>query len=385
MSEYEIAIFAYVLLILVLNGIAVLFYFKSPAAEIKQLSISINYFRNFFLLLALSFITYGVVQPNPNPIEAVFVNSLFLSTYYCLLYGFATRQSDTLPPLLKNKWFILNWIGLITINVGLFTIYIDDLTSRAVILATNIFAIVFYTLRFVKRSKHATYGEKVATTGVAATLAIGFALLVSLGLGIDDFTLISVLMIAIAATSFIIMGSTLVMFLSDMSNLYYKESIIDDLTGLYNRRYFWRQAEYLVKSAERHHFPISLIMADLDHFKRINDEHGHQTGDMVLKEFANVIKNTARESDISARFGGEEFIIILPQTDTSGALALAERMRFKTETMKFNFKKRPQHITASFGVVSFDNQDPIEVHVKRVDAALYEAKNLGRNRVFSLS
>ncbi len=153
-------------------------------------------------------------------------------------------------------------------------------------------------------------------------------------------------------------------------------TVTDPLTGIKNRRYFMNKLKDEVQRANRYHEKLSLVMFDIDHFKKVNDEHGHDVGDKVLKEYTKLISSKLREHDSFCRIGGEEFIIILPHVELSGALIVAEKLRKSIEKHK---KVLP--ITMSFGVVEFKSEETFEHLFKRVDNALYEAKENGRNRV----
>lgn len=157
---------------------------------------------------------------------------------------------------------------------------------------------------------------------------------------------------------------------------------VDALTGVANRRAFNEAAESEVQRALRYGTPVSLILIDLDHFKSINDSYGHQTGDAVLVSFARTITEAVREVDVVGRWGGEEFVVLLPGTIAAEALRAAERMRAALSERDLYFQGRQIRFTASFGVAEFN---PAELSfyslLDRVDAALYEAKKAGRNRV----
>jgi diguanylate cyclase (GGDEF)-like protein len=165
--------------------------------------------------------------------------------------------------------------------------------------------------------------------------------------------------------------------------MYYQESITDELTGLYNRRFFLRRASQETNASFRYKFPVSIILCDIDNFKKVNDNYGHLVGDHVLQAFSKLLKKCTRESDVLARFGGEEFIIMLPQTDKNGAYVLAERMRQETEALSVDESKKAQDVkfTASFGVTTCTSNNSIEQNIHLVDEALYSAKESGKNRV----
>ena len=156
----------------------------------------------------------------------------------------------------------------------------------------------------------------------------------------------------------------------------------DELTGLNNRRAFYSDGEQLLNQTKRYAHPFSLIMLDVDLFKRINDTYGHAAGDDVLVALANTLKAQVREVDIIGRLGGEEFAMILPETMLTDALAMAERLRVEIENIKVRSAKGDISITASFGLSIYNQkQKSLEDIINKADDALYQAKRNGRNRV----
>ncbi len=152
----------------------------------------------------------------------------------------------------------------------------------------------------------------------------------------------------------------------------------DPLTKIYNRHFYQEKLRQEIQRAERYGNRFSLMMFDIDHFKKVNDTFGHDVGDYVLKELSKLIQNNIRGSDIVARIGGEEFAIIAPETDINNAAVLAEKLRKVVEEFRF---KDIEHITISFGVSQYIYGDTIDDVFKRADIGLYKAKNNGRNRV----
>jgi len=153
-------------------------------------------------------------------------------------------------------------------------------------------------------------------------------------------------------------------------------TITDPLTGINNRRYFHRKIESEILRATRYNHPLSLIMLDIDFFKKVNDTYGHDIGDEVLKSYSRLVSNYLRVNDTFCRIGGEEFVIILPHAKLKEAGDIAEKIREKVEDSKL-----VTPITMSFGVVEYKNDETSDEFYKRVDNALYEAKESGRNRV----
>jgi diguanylate cyclase (GGDEF)-like protein/PAS domain S-box-containing protein len=155
-------------------------------------------------------------------------------------------------------------------------------------------------------------------------------------------------------------------------------SEIDPLTMVCNRRKFFELITLEVEKCKRYNRPLSLIMYDLDNFKKINDEFGHQVGDSVLKTTSGMVSAMIRKVDVFARYGGDEFILLCPETGLSGALTLAERIKGLTE--KHNYLGSGK-VTMSIGVAELDPQDTVDVFIEKADKALYVAKKKGRNRV----
>jgi len=152
----------------------------------------------------------------------------------------------------------------------------------------------------------------------------------------------------------------------------------DELTQIYNRRYFEDEFNKEIKKYKLKNRPLSIIILDIDNFKQFNDTYGHQVGDIILQTLAKIIQNSIKDIDTFARWGGEEFVCILPNTILKDAIILAEYLRKIVEnyTFKDNLK-----VTCSFGVATFTQDDTKESIIKRVDNALYRAKDSGRNRV----
>jgi diguanylate cyclase (GGDEF)-like protein len=160
-------------------------------------------------------------------------------------------------------------------------------------------------------------------------------------------------------------------------------ALTDPLTGLHNRRAIDIWAIRELSAAARHDFSIWVAMADLDHFKSINDTYGHDAGDTVLKGFAEVLKLNTRQSDICGRLGGEEFLVVITHTEKEGATIAIERIRKHFESRQFTVADKSFGSTASFGIVGFRGTASPKFSdlMSRADAALYSAKQKGRNRI----
>ena len=164
-------------------------------------------------------------------------------------------------------------------------------------------------------------------------------------------------------------------------------SITDPLTGTYNRGYMTERLPQEIKRARRYSRTLSIILCDIDHFKKVNDTYGHLVGDRVLKDFAQCIRHSIRQDvDWTARYGGEEFLIVLPETDVNGASVMAERLKSELSQRVTETQGKQISITASFGVTGFGPDIPDEMIspeaiINKADKYLYQAKRKGRNRV----
>lgn len=155
----------------------------------------------------------------------------------------------------------------------------------------------------------------------------------------------------------------------------------DGLTGLMNRRFFMQSAEAELQRAQRYRRPVTVAMADLDFFKKLNDTYGHAAGDAVLRAFADLVRDSSRQSDLVCRYGGEEFAFLFPEISPAEAAALAERLRASCSDAEIGLPDgRTVKVTVSMGLADA-SECPIEIALKHADDALYEAKRLGRNRV----
>ncbi len=183
----------------------------------------------------------------------------------------------------------------------------------------------------------------------------------------------------------VIGGRTLSFAMLDKADLAYQTRIVqmihvDELTGLLTKRSLFRALETEITRAQRYHHPISVLMMDLDHFKLVNDRFGHLVGSYCLSEVGKLIRESTRETDVSGRYGGEEFVTFLPETDTSAGLVVAERVRETIEKQLFEYGDVSFHVRISIGVATWPaDGDNVEAIVRSADTALYAAKAGGRN------
>lgn len=162
---------------------------------------------------------------------------------------------------------------------------------------------------------------------------------------------------------------------------YEEKAARDELTGLFNRRQLQNELDQAKLRADRHGAPFSLCLIDIDHFKEINDNNGHLAGDTILREFSRLARESIRDSDVLGRYGGDEFVQILPDTDIKGAVMHAERLRVYAHFLDFEKILDQKKISLSIGVAQYRPGERINDLISRADSALYQAKQQGRNRV----
>ncbi|MGY0314498.1 GGDEF domain-containing protein (plasmid) [Alteromonas macleodii] len=194
--------------------------------------------------------------------------------------------------------------------------------------------------------------------------------------GIDTLAFIyQVALSVVACCVYFVMG---VPALLSANRELHQKNQTDHLTGTVTRDYFFTLAEHQMKQAKRYRQAISLILIDVDKFKAVNDSFGHSTGDEVLRNIALEVKESLRESDILGRFGGDEFMVMLPQTNEDDAVAVAEQMRQRVE--RLTFPHPALTITCSFGVSELDPKKPFQHAFELADSSLLAAKRAGRNQ-----
>lgn len=177
----------------------------------------------------------------------------------------------------------------------------------------------------------------------------------------------------------------------ELKQRYETLSVIDDLTQLHNRRFFFPETRASLARAVRQKSPFSVLLIDVDHFKVVNDNFGHATGDVVLRQVAEIIQQQIREGDILARFGGEEFVLALPNTDQTGAMQLAERIRSAVKNFNWSVTEKPLKITLSIGAAEMVNPEDkdsnkiLDKLIIEADQALYFGKHNGRDQACAFS
>jgi diguanylate cyclase (GGDEF)-like protein len=171
--------------------------------------------------------------------------------------------------------------------------------------------------------------------------------------------------------------------LSARAELLSEWATIDPLTELFNRRYFRQRLEEEYQRARRYDVPLSVLLLDLDDFKSVNDRFGHPAGDILLRSLADVLRRSVRAFDVCCRYGGEEFVIVLPGGDSADAVATADRVRQAIEAHRVSVRSNhaPVGVTTSIGAVTLKRGESVDDLIAEADAALYEAKRAGKNQI----
>lgn len=373
---------SYTSVVVLLGLIAALFFKFSP---IRHEQVSSNVLRNFmryFIVFAVIFLFHLLRVAGWELLSIVLVNASYLVAVYSLRNGLKWRLNKEASPLYEDKLFVCHIILLVLLNAGVFYIVYDSILIRVITIHLSCCLIYLCCIKDLSLNpEKLNWGESVTRYALYAAASISVFNCLPLLAGADVKTHISFMMVTHSILILLMTGALLSLLLSDVVILHYQNSVKDPLTGLYNRRYFSSQAEVIQESSKRYEFPVSLVLCDIDNFKSINDTFGHEAGDYVIKDFASKISGFIREGDLLARFGGEEFVLLLPQTKIENAQRFAERLRLIIEQSNLEVRGKSVQYTASFGVSQLLKHGDLDFSLNAADEALYRAKNEGRNKV----
>jgi diguanylate cyclase len=358
--------------------------FFVPKPECRNDQLALRYFIVFFAMICVSFICYlpRFLSSEWTIVSVIFVNFIYMLGHYCLHIGLCYRsqtRSVLMKPIVARSAVFLYIIGMVYLY---FSARLVPELYRYVT-APLVLILLFFSLQVLQvKQAESHLGNKLMRFSLCATIA---ALLVhviaAMWLDARDVRFLFVAFISMMTAGILLLGGIYGSFLNDTVERHFRNSITDALTGLYNRRYLIDESRKLVAAATRHLFPLSVVICDIDKFKNINDTYGHDVGDEVIKTFAKVLKGCIRTEDILARWGGEEFVILLSATGVEKAKVLAERMREETGRLSVDTGSGSLAFTASFGVAVIDEGSDVETAIKHADEALYRAKEGGRNCV----
>lgn len=298
------------------------------------------------LVFAMRFLEIGKHYPRLCKSIPYFLGAV------ALLMSLAIVFSAHYLALILAFGFVFLFIGLM-MTLGAMTLRTEDVFSRYFLLAT------FFAMSGALITTLATWGAIPFNTWTFRAVEVGMMI---------DATLL-----ALALTYKFRVGHEAMLRAEKMA-------MLDPLTGLDNRRAFYDKAIPIWNISERHRRDLSLIMLDLDHFKKINDAHGHACGDEVLAVSAKVLKTLGRKQDVVSRWGGEEFILLLPETNIVDAIQIAERLRVAIEGLRIRCENFDIKVTASFGIAQREAKHvSLDTLISTADHALYRAKDAGRN------
>ncbi len=359
------------------------FFAYNPARKRKDMAIAIRYFSLFFFLMAVSY-TLIVIRGRglmSVSLNVSLTNLCEILAFLSLRFGFTWRRGVK-QNLHQAPWVygvVMIWL---IVQVGVLHLWFDLYAVRAITSAAIYGIILLSCLPLLPLADGAiNYGERIAKNGLAVSVVIMQCIYLFQQMAIGESDMLAFIMLGQLLIALTLFGSIMSLMMNDLVEEQRMDAITDPLTGLFNRRHFMASAIAMIKSGDRTQQPIALVMSDIDHFKKINDNFGHDVGDKAICEFSQVLLSLVRESDMLARFGGEEFIMMLPHTSLEGATTLAERMRAATEGMEIVVPGGKVEFTASFGVTTIEGLCSINDKIREADRALYAAKFSGRNRV----
>jgi diguanylate cyclase (GGDEF)-like protein len=328
----------------------------------------------YFTTGAITWLMFGLMQAEILPPSSEVAGSgYFIATAILLFAVIQKLRSRRLSLLLVFSHFIL--------LLGFFSIKED--THR--LIAISLYGVLAYSaigwISLMRARSERNGGHTL--TAIAGLLVVLFApIQIVMIAGHNRFDLAYSFQVLGSASGFILVG---IGFLSSVTVDHLRRlrglALRDPLTGLLNRRGLDQAIAVTLRASERFNQPICVITMDIDHFKRINDKFGHDGGDAVLKEFASLIASHARSSDVCARLGGEEFVLVMANSGVSDGLLVAERVRLAAERTQVLHLGQTITLTCSFGVTSALGKFDLDSMLKDADKALYAAKEKGRNTV----
>ncbi len=382
-DKANIALLTYGLTILLLCVCAV-FVLHFTLGKVVREKTHIYYFMLVFVALSLGFVGYISRAFIPMWISISIGNFMTLLTAYAFRSALLWRRGCRIH-IYRDPIALSNLILLTVINTVVFYWLLDAFHYRITIILTNVCIVLFGARKYVViNPQHITQGEKQTRAGLLLAGIIVLFVLIAAPFFQDPWYYSTYLFTLCSSFTMLLLGVALNLVLSDIIETHYQNSITDTLTGLYNRRYFMTQFLIAMNQSRRYHNPISVLMCDIDHFKNINDQYGHDNGDLALQSFSEMLKTSVRDVDVVARYGGEEFIVLMPRTPMEDAQQIAERLRVNTERLLIASKKKVFGFTISIGLSSGEGDSDIKDYISLADDALYRAKNNGRNRVFSV-
>lgn len=386
LDDLSLVILSLLITVIMTTFLATLLTMLSPAKYVGENRRSIQYFQFMFLFLAISYVVLVFSEHLPEMVHQILNTVISCIAAGCFVSGFYTRFNIELG-FYRNRifWFL-------TIALSLFNGFKQDIIPMVDAFLpgatglTHILMLLVYVICIINCIQLLIVNRKSEKTSSLTIAGMFLVLLVALYLMFVPLIFRSA-EVQIAQTAmgivlflFIFGGVIGTMFMEDLVNLHRKQAITDVLTGLKNRRYFLEQSALQHQKASDNNSPLSILICDIDNFKAINDNFGHTVGDKVIAKFAKTLKQMVRSEDIVARFGGEEFVALLPGIDVEQAMKIAERLRQTVADELIETEEKDIYVTVSIGVADCTGTG-VEKGLVNADRALYNAKDYGRNQV----
>lgn len=329
-------------------------------------------FMNILSVAMVFSMLFGVLHDlDINPITELHANVNYVYSFICLLVLLSLRHSDAHFQLKISIFLIASHLTF---------------TSALINVPDDQFRAIWFFLLVLVAYILGDCSSGIITTGIALITLIVINQLTDLGFSDITFTsiILGLVILGFIAHSFTKRAVYYASLLADKNQLLEKLAKEDPLTGIMNARSYYHIGQQLFELSKRKNQNMTILYIDLDHFKKINDTHGHHSGDRVLIEVTRSILSVLRKSDVLARVGGEEFCILLPETDTKGGKILAEKIRETIQNSPITLNEDIIHPTASIGLAELHKQDnDMNAIQRRADNNLYVAKKNGRNQVIA--
>ena len=382
MTDLDLNIGIYLVMLFINSVIAGLFLYVIPVDRHSNARVSLAYYLLYFFAVAVAYVWYISRAFIDIHVSVFFTNLFVLTAAYAVLFGCYWRYNHQIH--LHRHGAILHIPAFAVAQTLLSVYYSDYYIARLLFTYVNAGLVYVYAIYVYNKCSRA-HNEPInfINIGIVAIMVSVLVVPVTYYASADIQVFASILLLIQNCLTTVLFGCIFSSFMFDVIQRYKSISVIDDLTGLYNRRSFLEQSTKLLKAAERHQFPISMVLCDIDFFKRINDKYGHLVGDLAIQQCANCLTAGTRDNDIVARFGGEEFVILLPQSDIEGAKVIANRICQRIADIRLKVDHYEIRLTASFGIASMHQQTSLEAALKSADNAMYFAKENGRNQVRS--
>lgn len=370
----------FVISLLVNSAIACTFMFFIPRDSEAFHDSSVVYFRRYFIYSCLAYVSFALREYGPLILSVCLFNGLLLASAYSILLGALNRYRTTSRTC---SVIALLHIGLFTlIQCLLAWFYPEYSLARVALIYVNVTGVLLYTLSlFFRFSGDKIYRERLLSVCLGVLTLSVFIIPIAYFASSNEHFFISIMLLVQNALTILLFGAFFYTFWMDAMSHVQRHVSIDLMTGLYNRQFFMEQSKKFLNAAKRHEFPITIVLCDLDSFRQINENYTHSAGDKAILHVAAKLKEATRDEDILARFSGEEFIALLPQTGLESSVKLAERLRHMITDQAVQNGDISFHVTASFGVAILNAKADIETSLVAVNKALKKSIEQGGNKV----